>query len=174
MSDTSARLDAHQDRGCPLTRAAYPGLRLKKEDMHDACSPSHHCAHLASTRAASWRLPWSCNPLVTCLFAAPCKCNPPYSNGSCSVWADRCSASDIASLHADRRCECFRLHDCICRPFTSMHVCNAGAARQAKWRARDAMWPAYHAVLARKPWLVDPPLSTQQTRAQVSEHYMLY
>ena len=48
----------------------------------------------------------------------------------------------------------------------NMQVCNAGAARQ-KWRARDAMWPAYYAVLRLKPWLVDPP-PAQQIRAQVS------
>lgn len=140
-------VDARGERHASAALArCTPGLRLsahtcgtrwrapKKEDMHDRCSPSHHCAHLASTRAASWRLPWSCSPSTrTVLVLPPCRCQR-------ALWGPR-QALAPASLQTMRVLSSSRLqYDCLA--VHTMHLCNATAA-WPKPRARGAMWPAY-------------------------------
>ena len=113
--------------------------------MHKACSPSHHCAHLASTRAASWRLPWSCcNPLL-CVCSVLQLQQSPKLDGSARVGL---------TAAPQAKCESSRLHDCSIVGRSLHAPLQRLCSTAAKWRARDAMWPAYYAVLAIMPYLL--------------------
>ena len=75
--------------------------------MHNSCSPSHHCAHLASTRAAF--MATAVELLVThyCMFAARA------ANAILPNRVDIGSARFGLTAAPQANCECFRLHDCI-------------------------------------------------------------
>ena len=107
-----------------------------------------------------------CRGAVThsCVFAAPCKRNPPDVDGS---------ARFGLTAAPQAKCESSRLHDCSIVGRSLHAPLQRLCSTAAKWRARDAMWPAYYAVLARKPWLVDPPPPAQHMRAQLSNSHVL-
>jgi hypothetical protein len=163
---------AKRERQLMLTRIPHtcgaPWLAPKNSRVCTMRAARHTIVLISLARGQhSWRLPWSCcNPLLY-VFSAPCKCNSPDSTtGSARFGLTAAPQAIIASLHADNA-SVFVFMTAF-EALHSMHVCNAGAARQAEWRARDAMWPASYALLARKPCLVDPPPPAQHMRAQVS------
>jgi hypothetical protein len=66
-----------------------------------------------------------------------------------------------------RRCECFRLHDCIHEAVRFMHNRNAAAAWRKAANTRCHVAGLFYAVLRRKPRLADPPLAPTNARAAV-------
>lgn len=92
---SAARIDARQDCGCLPTRAAHPGLRLKKDTCTIlATTAARHTIVLISLRCV--QPSDDCHPLVVRHRSAT------RVLWQRSVKADRCSASDLTSLRAGR------------------------------------------------------------------------
>lgn len=97
--------DNRRSPGC-LTRAAHPGLCLKTAGHTQSVqpvTPSLGSSRFDAVRAASWRLPWSCNPLL-------CVCSALQTQQSSRL--DGSARFGLTAAPQANR-ECFRLHDCI-------------------------------------------------------------
>jgi hypothetical protein len=126
--------------------------------MHDTCSPSHHCTHLASKQHGDCRGAVTHHHTVDVLDV----------DASASTGADCCSEKSISpAFMQTRRCECFRLHDCIHEAVRFMHNRNAAAAWRKAANTRCHVAGLFYAVLRRKPRLADPPLAPTNARAAV-------
>jgi hypothetical protein len=115
----SAERDVHQDQGYSANTCGAPWLAPKKEAMHDTCSPSHHCTHLASKQHGDCRGAVTHHRTVDVL----------------DVDASASSGADRRSEQPSRQPPCrpnnasvSRLHDCIHEAVRFMHIRNAAAA----------------------------------------------
>jgi len=102
----SARLDAHQDHGCPLTRAAHPGLRLKKKIC--TMRAARHTIVLISLRCGQHH--GDCRGAVTHYCSAF-----EYSILTAALGLGWPLLRKRSHQPSCRQSECFRLHDCIVR-----------------------------------------------------------